>query len=729
MSARGNPLPGLPDQAEVKRLEKFAGVNQKDARPAIDDQECFWLENLCPIGPGNLRSMWGIGPIFYTAPAGKTIIYVSQFNLGTTSYWAIFLNDGTAWQVNPLGVATQIGASIAGQWPGFYNGTDLPKVAQWGSQYLIIVSNLTTADTGYFQGLFVWDGSNLYGNFYITASAQTKYGNSPFTLLQDGGGDYTSVPTVSADPVFGASVIGTATLTGTKVTKITINSSQLKFPTSALAPGLPPFIPLIFKGGGQGNAAWGTATVNSNGQVTAITLGDSGTSYFDVPTINIMGVGAGASATPVMNATSIAAISMDNTGSGYTAVPAVTITPGVPGAGSGATATANVVNGSVVSITVTAGGSGYTSRPIVTIANAPTGGVTATAHATLTATTVASVKITTLGTGYDPNTTSVQFQGGNGSASAVLYAMPTGVKGTDCESFQSRLWIVDGTNLYVSAPQNAVDFAAADGGLITQSVDPDLRQAYKAVRQSNGFIYLYGDSSISVASGIQSNPVASLQLSTVDAQVGGIYRDSIYPIGRSLVSVGPNGVASIYGGTVKKESDKIDRVFQNANFTNQVPCSAAAIVFGRLIYFALVNSFDITTNVQRTFLICWDGQKWFFSSQEKSLTFITTQEINSQITAWGTDGTNFFQLFAQPSMVLSKKALSKLFWGRSPGAFKRSMIFTGVADPQPQGTTRRVEIVIKSDSYDNDTEVLPFTLNNVLSWVNNAKQHVYWVNG
>ena len=66
-----------------------------------------------------------------------------------------------------------------------------------------------------------------------------------------------------------------------------------------------------------------------------------------------------------------------NGGSGYTAIPTVTISGG---GGTLATAVAVLTNGVVTGITITAGGSGYTSNPTVTIA-APTGYTKALARA------------------------------------------------------------------------------------------------------------------------------------------------------------------------------------------------------------------------------------------------------------------------------------------------------------------------------------------------------------
>ena len=97
-----NKLPEHFAGAEPKTfvLEKFGGLNTKANRPAIGDQEFSWLENLMPIGDGNLRCLPTNGPVLYTAGAGLSIIYFYCFNIASNVYAAVFLNDGSAVQVN-----------------------------------------------------------------------------------------------------------------------------------------------------------------------------------------------------------------------------------------------------------------------------------------------------------------------------------------------------------------------------------------------------------------------------------------------------------------------------------------------------------------------------------------------------------------------------------------------------------------------------------------------------
>jgi len=77
-------------------------------------------------------------------------------------------------------------------------------------------------------------------------------------------------------------------------------------------------------------------------------------------------------------------------------------------------------------------------------------------------------------------------------------------------------------------------------------------------------------------------------------------------------------------------------------------------------------------------LLMYDGKRWWSSQQDASLTYISTQEINSVLVAWGTDGTNIFRLFQAPTINFQKVIQSKLF--SDPGYYttKTAVRLSGV---------------------------------------------------
>ena len=150
-------LPFAGNDRKFFTLEQFGSLNTKNQRPSIKDNEFSWIENMMPIGDGNLRTMWSNGPAIYTAPGGLTIIYMYFYNIGSTTYCAVFLNDGTAVQFNTQTLATTTITSATGT---FFPGSaalnnPAPAAAQYGQSGIIIV---TTASP---NGYYAWDGSTL----------------------------------------------------------------------------------------------------------------------------------------------------------------------------------------------------------------------------------------------------------------------------------------------------------------------------------------------------------------------------------------------------------------------------------------------------------------------------------------------------------------------------------------------------------------------------------------
>src|SRR6516165_4242074 len=105
----------------------------------------------------------------------------------------------------------------------------------------------------------------------------------------------------------------------------------------------------------------------------------------------------------------------------------------------------------------------------------------------------------------------------------VATTMPSGIKGTYVETFQSRAWVADGSVEHFSAPGNGASFSGATGGGSFTAVDSFLRVHYVANKQSNGFLYIFGDSSINVIDNVQTSgtPLATTFTNrNVDPQIG-----------------------------------------------------------------------------------------------------------------------------------------------------------------------------------------------------------------
>ena len=91
---------------DTKQFREWKGMNQTDARTAIDDTEWWWLENAMTIGKGKVRILPHQGPAVYTAPA--PIIGLYGVTLLNTPVLIVVLQSGAMYQVSLGGTPTQI---------------------------------------------------------------------------------------------------------------------------------------------------------------------------------------------------------------------------------------------------------------------------------------------------------------------------------------------------------------------------------------------------------------------------------------------------------------------------------------------------------------------------------------------------------------------------------------------------------------------------------------------
>lgn len=458
-------------------------------------------------------------------------------------------------------------------------------------------------------------GSGATGTFTVAGGS----GTVTSVDLTAPGSNYTSTPVVSF-PIPSSSGQVTATVGSGTIASLSVANAGAGYVAGTY--------PLTFvSGGGHGAAA--TYTVSSGGTIASTAVTNAGTSYTTTPTVVL---GFGAAAVAMITQGVVASVSVISGGSGYQGTPTLTF---VGGGGTDAAATAVVAGGTIASVTVTNGGSLYTSAPAVEVET-----------------------------------------GLNNAAAAVLDLMPYGVSGTSLETYYSRVWIsypnqvgkeANGGTLFISAPDSLTDFATSDGGDIFTNIDRFLRQQYTFLRQTSNFLYAVGDSSVSVVSNVQTTgqpATTTFSYQNSDPQTGTIWRDTAQDFGNTILFANAFGVYGIYGGSVRKVSSKIDDIFTNAIFPPTPgalePTGAVANLYSQKVYCLLLTILDPFTSLPRNVMLMWNEREWFVASQSPALQFIGLQEISSDITAWGTDGTALYPLFQTPGS-LAKTLATKLY--------------------------------------------------------------------
>ncbi len=668
----------LPDDFAPIIWEKFETLNTKSPRPAIGEGECSWFDGFMPVGPSFARILPGVGPIVFTT-AGGTVEWMGFGNVGDTSYGIVLQSDGAVHEFNTTtGARTQImGAGT------ILSPSSVFGFSQWGSQYLIFCKDQP-------NGYWLWDGGNLF-----TAGSM-----GPEVVLTNAGSNYSSPPTVIIQQ--------TGTATGTAVAaEIDTNGSVSRIVVTSPGTGfiVGDFVALNFTGGGSDDQAeaagiGGSTTTGGVSEVIVVNGGQQYTARANVVFAGGGGTGAVASAS-IQNGT-VTAIAIINPGLNYTSAPTVTINdPGIPGSpaipgGTGFSGFCNISFGQITSVPIASGGSGYVTPPILKIIG---DGTNAAGIVQIAGGVVTGVVMSHYGFGY---TKAIAiFEGGNNAANADPTLMPFGVSGTAVEVFDQRVWVTNGgaaadfpprARTIFSSPNSPVDFSNGGGAFL--STDSFLRVGYHALRQTNGFLYLIGDSSVNYISGVNTTGTGGTAITTfgnlnVDPQYGSPWASSVQVFGRNIVMANTLGVFVSYGGAVTKASLPLDGFYNTgaifgltANFS-----SAVAQIFGIPVYMLLLPVVDQFNGNTVNKLLMYDGKRWFTSQQDRTLTYISTQEINSVLIAWGTDGTNIFRLFQTPSAGFQKVIQSKLF--SDPGyyttktAIRLSGVFRVYAIDQP----------------------------------------------
>jgi len=316
--------------------------------------------------------------------------------------------------------------------------------------------------------------------------------------------------------------------------------------------------------------------------------------------------------------------------------------------------------------------------------------------------------------------------------------MPLGLSGNAIEIFQSRAWVFNLGVGNFSAPSNGASFSGASGGGSFPSTDSFLRRSFISARQSNGFLYVWGDSSINVISNVQTSgspATTTFNNQNIDPQVGTPWPNSVQAYGRGLVFGNSSGVYSLVGGGAEKISDKLDGIFLEAQATitganpTTAPSAAVHTLYAIKVYCLLLPVQDLFTGQFRNVLTVFDGKKWFLASQVSALVYVATQEVDSVLTAWGTDGSNAFRLFATPSSSLNKILQSKLWSGDgfviTKDAFRHYLMatdnsgggyaLTGTVDMQNENGGNSVAVSFSSNTF-------------AIVWLNASAGVIQWQN-
>jgi hypothetical protein len=672
--AAAQPNPYLPaGMGNPLVYEAFDGVDTSTNRAGVDDKHAFWLDGIMPYAHRRGKVMPGIGSVLFTAAGVLTVTMFKFANLGAAPLCVIVMSDGSIILVR-TDTLTQTKIASAGTVKNPTQNT--VDINQWGSQYVLIVSTQT-------NGYWIWDGVAFYGAGTL----------GPVVVLTNAGSGYSSIPSVVVTGGHGSGASLVASIGNGVVTGVSISN-----PGSGYIAG--DTVTLTFTGG--------TAS-GSGGNLTAVMMHEPGGSGAVVVVTSMTVTAFGAT---------ITAVAVTSQGSGYSPLAIATVTGG-DGPASQAVIGLNVVGGLVVSATIINGGS-YADdlvAPTITVTDpggffvssvvvnnggssySPSTTVTASGGSVVAAATfspvinsgvITSVVVTSPGLYTTSTPPALAVTDSSVTAQATVALMPFGIQGNAVETYSGQVWIVNNNIRYTSAPGSVTDFATSDGGLNVTASDSYLKVGYTALLNTNGFLYFVGDSSVSYVSGVQTGgtPITTTYTyQNADPEVGTIWPQTVIEWGNSLILANQWGVHLLRGSQIVKVSEPMDGVYSTVSTQTITPSAAKAIVFNRKIWCLLIQIVDPVANATQNKLLLWDGKRWWASLQDVTLKYIQGQEFDSNLTAWGTDGTHIYPLFQTASTAFTKTLQTKLWdtpgymFTHNDSRFWAMTLYNSVASP------------------------------------------------
>ena len=681
-----------PEQKKNYQVVKaFKGLNTRPNRTALDNEEFAWLENVQPIGFGNLKTVGTSSTVQVSGSAlawANTVSSIYSCNIKNIDYIVAFEADGRA---EYLKMDTLTKGTLATA--GTFSASGV-RMKQWKNDRAII------SDPS--KGYFTWNAIDLIsvgsvGSVGITAT----------------GSGYTTPPDVtvsSPNQANGvqATIVASISNAASTITNISITSGgsgYTSFPSVTIAAPTSPY----------GVQAQAVVTSITSGAVSSIQITNPGYGYSTAPSVTFSS--GSAAATAVIGSGLVSSLSITNAGSGYTSAPTISFSGG---GGSGAAAVAGPLTfkTGTIGILVTTSGTGYSSVPSVVIDAAPSGGTNAAATAIVFGGQVTQVIVTNPGAGYTtvPN---VSFSGGSPTTAATATALLTSDSLSDVSSFQGRVWLSQGRTVFYGAAGQYNDFISISAGNV-QITDDTLHSNISALISANNFLYVFGDDSINVFSDVRVTTTGNTLFTNtnVSASTGSVYYDGIFPYFRSLLFINDYGIFALIGATVSKISDALDGVFPLIDFSQ--PISGGQVLVNNILCAAFNVYYNDPVAGTRPIQLVFFDKKWFVTSQG-TLKHVTPVSTAKKLYLYGTGNTNLLSLYSDSTSSINTTIKSALWPMQDTIRTKQALKF-GIE--VTSNTTAVLNVTVDSETNTSPT----YVVSNTIYWTNNLGATIPWIN-
>ena len=681
-----------PEQKKNYQVVKaFKGLNTRPNRTALDNEEFAWLENVQPIGFGNLKAVGTSSTVQVSGSAlawANTVSSIYSCNINNIDYVVAFEANGGA---EYLRLDTNVKSTLASA--GTFSTSGV-RMKQWKNERAII------SDPS--KGYYTWNAINLISIGSVGSVGITNTGSG-----------YTTPPTVTVSAPnqsngIQATIVASISNAASTITNISITSGgsgYTSFPSVTIAAPTSPY----------GIQAQAIVTSITSGAVSSIQITNPGYGYSTAPSVTFSS--GSAAATAVIGSGLVSSLSITNAGSGYTSAPTISFSGG---GGSGAAAVAGPLTfkTGTIGILVTTSGTGYSSVPSVVIDAAPSGGTNAAATAIVFGGQVTQVIVTNPGAGYT-TVPSVSFSGGSPTTAATATALLTSDSLSDVSSFQGRVWLSQGRTVFYSAAGQYNDFISISAGNV-QITDDTLHSNISALISANNFLYVFGDDSINVFSDVRVTTTGNTLFTNtnVSASTGSVYYDGIFPYFRSLLFINDYGIFALIGATVSKISDALDGVFPLIDFSQ--PISGGQVLVNNILCAAFNVYYNDPVAGTRPIQLVFFDKKWFVTSQG-TLKHVTPVSTAKKLYLYGTGNTNLLSLYSDNTSSINTTIKSALWPMQDTIRTKQALKF-GIE--VTSNTTAVLNVTVDSETNTSPT----YVVSNTIYWTNNLGATIPWIN-
>jgi hypothetical protein len=475
----------------------------------------------------------------------------------------------------------------------------------------------------------------------------------------------------------------------------------------------------------KGLYQWDGNNTTTIGSVGLVAMVNYGSGYNTAPSVTISGPdevgGVRAEATCAVTGNAVTYVTLTNAGSGYTNASNLTVTF-AGGGGSNASAIAEILTfrQGTVATAVVNGGSGYTNGTTpVTFSGG--GGTGAAATAIIRNNAVSVVVMTNYGQNYtnNSNITATISAGGSG---ANLVPVINNEPNVGVSAFSGRVWVAFGRSVAYSAAGSYSDFTSVSAGTIVIT-DSTLHGNIEQLVSANNFLYVFGDDSINVFSDVRVTTAGTTLFTNtnVSASVGSKRSYAIFPYFRSVLFMNDYGVYALVGSTTSKLSDSLDGLIANIDFNS--PIYAGQVLINNILCAAFNFRYydNLFTDSYRYIQAVFFEKRWFLTSQDNDLKYITTVPFNGKISLYGVSNNALHKLYDNTTEAITSRIQTALLPLTDPIRTKQALKF-GIEATLSQGAVLDVTI----DSENGSSPV--YTLQNFITWINNSNQTIAWTN-